>query len=155
LTTPREVRHAIVYVLQNWRKHLPSVRGFDPRSSARWFTGWRSSIGVPAGRAPVAAPVTWLARVCWRRHALIGFEEGPRPRLRRWEFGARGCRQSDSKRLPPAQGSYGNVAIIGSPVLRAMALPDFIFRGPPPSQWGRCRDRTRSTSRERLLSLRR
>src|SRR5437879_742472 len=83
LATPREVRHALVYVLQNWRKHLPGVRGLDPRSSARWFTGWRSSTSVPAGWSPVAAPLTWLARAGWRRHGLVGLEEGPRPRLRR------------------------------------------------------------------------
>jgi hypothetical protein len=30
LNTPREVRHALVYVLQNWRKHLSGVRGSRP-----------------------------------------------------------------------------------------------------------------------------
>jgi hypothetical protein len=30
----------LVYVLQNWRKHLAGVPGLDPRSSAAWFTGW-------------------------------------------------------------------------------------------------------------------
>ena len=39
LTTPREVRHALVYVLQNWKKHLPGVRGLDPRSSAACSRG--------------------------------------------------------------------------------------------------------------------
>jgi REP element-mobilizing transposase RayT len=36
LRTPREVRHALVYVLNNARKHLRAVRGFDPCSSAAW-----------------------------------------------------------------------------------------------------------------------
>jgi len=33
LRTPREVRNALVYVLQNWRKHVPGARGLDARSS--------------------------------------------------------------------------------------------------------------------------
>ena len=33
LTTPREVRHAIAYVLLNFRKHLRAPAGIDPRSS--------------------------------------------------------------------------------------------------------------------------
>ena len=83
LRTPREVRHALVYVLGNWRKHVRDARGLDPCSSARWFTGWRrlarSKVDVP----PTAPPRTWLARVGWRRHGLIDVDEGPRPRRRR------------------------------------------------------------------------
>jgi REP element-mobilizing transposase RayT len=43
LKTPREVRHAIVYVLANARKHARAAlpAGIDPYSSARWFDGWR------------------------------------------------------------------------------------------------------------------
>src|SRR5262245_52060825 len=83
LTTPREVRHALVYVLQNWRKHLGGVRGLDPRSSARWFTGWRASIVAPPGQAPVVRARTWLASVGWRRYGLVGLDESPHPRRRR------------------------------------------------------------------------
>lgn len=79
LATPREVRHALVYVLQNWKKHLMGARGCDPRSSAAWFTGWRTSILRAVGRPPVAAARTWLASVGWRRHGLIGVDEAPRP----------------------------------------------------------------------------
>ena len=79
LPTPREVRHALVYVLQNWRKHLNAVRGLDARSCAAWFTGWRFSTAPPPGRRPVAPPRTWLATVGWRRHGLIGIDEAPRP----------------------------------------------------------------------------
>lgn len=79
LSTPREVRNALVYVLQNWRKHIAGARGADPRSSAAWFAGWRTPIGVPPGRPPVAAPLTWLLRVGWRRRGLIGFDEAPHP----------------------------------------------------------------------------
>jgi REP-associated tyrosine transposase len=83
LATPREVRHALIYVLQNWRKHLNGVRGLDPRSSAAWFTGWRSSVVVPSGRPPVVPARTWLASVGWRRHGLIRVDEAPRPPSRR------------------------------------------------------------------------
>jgi REP-associated tyrosine transposase len=83
LRTPREVRNAIVYVLQNWKKHLRPANGLDPCSSGRWFTGWRVVIGASGGPSPpVAAPRTWLASVGWRRLGLIGFEESPRGKPR-------------------------------------------------------------------------
>ena len=78
LTTPREVRHALVYVLQNWRKHFGGVSGLDPRSSAAWFGSWRISMTAPAEPSPVAPPRTWLARAGWRRHGLVGTDETPR-----------------------------------------------------------------------------
>jgi REP element-mobilizing transposase RayT len=102
LRTPREVRNAIVYVLNNRLKHLrqrgerlPSAGWCDPCSSAVWFDGWssapRASADAPARAAPVAACGTWLLRVGWRRHGLIRPGEMPAdsrtaPRLR----GARG-----------------------------------------------------------------
>ena len=83
LTTPREVRHALVYVIQNWRKHLNGARGFDPRSSAAWFTGWRTPTTAPPTQPPVVPAQTWLASVGWRRHGLLRADEAPRPFLRR------------------------------------------------------------------------
>jgi len=77
LKTPREVRNALVYVLQNWRKHMPGFRGLDPCSSALWFRGWRRVVPTEAARSPVAAPRTWLAAVGWRRLGLIGDDEAP------------------------------------------------------------------------------
>jgi putative transposase len=82
LSTPREVRNALAYVLNNWRKHVPGARGLDPRSSAAWFAGWRSGAPPVSGASPVAVARTWLARVGWRRHGLVDVEEGPR---RDWE----------------------------------------------------------------------
>jgi hypothetical protein len=76
LHTPREVRSALVYVLQNWRKHRPGACGLDPRSSGAWFDGWRDA-AVDARPSPVAAGRTWLARVGWRRHGLVGIDEAP------------------------------------------------------------------------------
>jgi hypothetical protein len=78
LTTPRAVRHALVYVLQNWKKHVPGARGLDPRSSAAWFSGWRNVKPTPPASSPVATARTWLARWGWRRHGLIDVREGPR-----------------------------------------------------------------------------
>jgi len=76
LRTPREVRNALVYVLQNWKKHLPGVRGVDGRSSGPWFNGWATVCRV-VGRAPVVAPQTWLAAVGWRRLGLLHPDDEP------------------------------------------------------------------------------
>jgi len=77
LTTPREVRHALVYVLMNRRKHGGDVRGIDPCSSGQWFDGWRGLRLTAQSAAPVARPRTWLAAVGWRRHGLLGLDERP------------------------------------------------------------------------------
>jgi hypothetical protein len=82
LRTPREVRRALVYVLANWRKHLPGARGLDPCSSAAWFEGWRRLRSTVEGTGPVRAARTWLARVGWRRYGLIDIAEAPRSNRR-------------------------------------------------------------------------
>jgi putative transposase len=78
LTTPREMRNALVYVLNNFRKHVPGASGLDPRSSAGWFDGWRVTVARPLGPVPVAVPRTWLMRIGWRRHGPIDVDESPR-----------------------------------------------------------------------------
>ena len=80
LTTPRAVRHALVYVLMNFRKHHGTGRGLDPCSSAPWFEGWRAyrPPSPPAPR-PISRARTWLATIGWRRHGLIAVTEAPRP----------------------------------------------------------------------------
>lgn len=78
LKTPHEVRNAFLYVLNNVRKHVPGVRGLDPRSSARFFDGWRTAVARLVGRSPVVPPRTWLAAVGWRRRGLIDIDEEPR-----------------------------------------------------------------------------
>ena len=78
LKTPREVRNALVYVLNNFRKHIRGARGFDPRSSAAWFGGWASPPSLVSKPSPVARARTWLASVGWRRAGLIHVEEAPR-----------------------------------------------------------------------------
>lgn len=84
LRTPREMRNALVYVLNNFRKHVPGARGIDSRSSSAWFSGWNARMGPTPGPSPVAAPRTWLARVGWLRRGRIHLDESPRgvPRLR-------------------------------------------------------------------------
>jgi hypothetical protein len=82
LRTPREVRHGIVYVLTNWKKHTPKACGFDPCSSAWWFEGWKMppSAGPPGWtleEPPVWAPREWLSKTGWRMHGLIGRNERP------------------------------------------------------------------------------
>jgi hypothetical protein len=86
LSTPREVRSALRYVLLNARRHAAklhaALRGpvrLDPASSARWFDGWRIGARVesdeardlPEGRPPVARARLWLLTVGWRRYGLI------------------------------------------------------------------------------------
>jgi len=77
LGTPREVRNALIYVLNNWLKHLPGARGFDPCSSATWFADWSRETALPQP-IPVARPRTWLAAVGWRRAGRISVDETPR-----------------------------------------------------------------------------
>src|SRR6266571_584745 len=78
LTTPRAVRHALVYVLMNLRKHRGGERGLDPCSSAVYFDGWRDPLQTAPPPAPVVRARTWLAAVGWRRLGLLGLEERPR-----------------------------------------------------------------------------
>ena len=82
LTTPREVRQGLVYVLMNFRKHVRHQPwGFDPCSSATWFDGFRDvarSRPPPLPEEPAVAPSrTWLGTIGWRRHGLIGLYERP------------------------------------------------------------------------------
>jgi hypothetical protein len=78
LATPREVRNALVYVLNNLKKHLPGARGVDPCSSAAWFRGSKEEVPVWQGRSPVTHARTWLGGVGWLRHGRIGLGESPR-----------------------------------------------------------------------------
>ena len=78
LTTPRQVRNALVYVLQNGYKHRVVREGLDWYSSAEWFDSWRSQLPVPDEESPVALGTTWLITVGWRRHGRLDFRERPR-----------------------------------------------------------------------------
>jgi hypothetical protein len=83
LTTPREVRNAIVYVIFNFRKHVPSARAWDVCSSAPWLEGWETSPRCPpcdeCDGPPVQVPETWLVRTGWKRHGRIRSDDAPKP----------------------------------------------------------------------------
>jgi REP element-mobilizing transposase RayT len=91
LSTPREVRNVLRYVLLNARHHAAD-RGqklarfwIDPYSSGPWFDGWRDRIKSDAPwlvrlrklPRPTAAAQTWLLATGWRRHGLLAFDEVP------------------------------------------------------------------------------
>jgi hypothetical protein len=79
LSTPRAVRHALVYVLMNFKKHGVVGAELDPCSSASWFAGFQQPPEIPRnGPRPIATARTWLACVGWRRHGLIDLRERPK-----------------------------------------------------------------------------
>lgn len=101
LKTPRQVRNALVYCLNNRKKHASASRGtsaLDPCSSARWFTGWTNATArQPAETASIAERMTedaraaphppprptepartFLLREGWHRHGFIHPGELPR-----------------------------------------------------------------------------
>jgi REP element-mobilizing transposase RayT len=82
LGTPRQVRHALQYVLCNARKHrvAPHVRGWlDPLSSAASFDGWTTRGTTDIAGRLTASPRTWLLRVGWRRAGLLDPDVTPGP----------------------------------------------------------------------------
>ena len=83
LRTPREVRHALVYVLQNAMRHGRRFRNvLDYYASGWWFEGWREKPTIHNKEniaPPIAKARTWLLRLGWRRHRLISVYERPLP----------------------------------------------------------------------------
>jgi len=80
LTNARQVRNALVYCINNYKKHLGVSRGLsriDPCSSARWFQGWTASRADDAPR-PTEEATTVLLRRAWKKHGLIHPGEVPR-----------------------------------------------------------------------------
>ena len=67
LTTPSEVRRALVYVLQNARKHGFDLLGpfIDPLTTAKSFAGWNTPTIPDPEPFPARAPRTWLLRDGW------------------------------------------------------------------------------------------
>jgi REP element-mobilizing transposase RayT len=94
LTTPRQVRACIAYVLNNWRRHGED-RGhkwkIDPYASSFSFFGWKALEGrlfgyrPPVGYQPLIVwiPKTWLLSKAWRKHGRVDEHEVPQPRSRR------------------------------------------------------------------------
>jgi putative transposase len=91
IDSPRQARHALSYVINNWRKHGEDRGEFtrlwdvDWYASGTMFPDWKEQHrnGFARGRPPewplmvVGAPRTWLLRVGWRRHGAISCREVP------------------------------------------------------------------------------
>ena len=82
----RQARHALAYVLNNWRKHREhefepaSDWQVDPFSSAASFVGWKEPIEpFPESYTPLPVwePKTWLLRDGWKMYGLISTRETP------------------------------------------------------------------------------
>jgi len=82
ITSPRQMRNTLAYVLNNWRRHQEHLRSeaagrsrLDPYSTAIRFDGWKEAPQLAVRDdyepLPAAAPETWLLRVGWRRHGAI------------------------------------------------------------------------------------
>ena len=88
----RQVRHALAYVLNNWRRHRVDGEGLfgdrvDPYASGALFEGWRAAIETwpwPDGYEPpaVCRPQTWLLAQGWKRAGTISMHGVPGPRAR-------------------------------------------------------------------------
>jgi len=91
ITSPRQARHALSYLLNNWHKHGEDR---DPRlaswtydwfSSAWSFPDWAEEANDPFFHPPppgyepllVRRPATWLLSTGWKRHGLISYREVP------------------------------------------------------------------------------
>ena len=89
ITTARQARNALAYVLNNWRKHREDLENpramaakLDPYASGISFTGWDAPpFAIPEGYEPlpVSPPSTWLLRVGWAKFGPIGLFETPGP----------------------------------------------------------------------------
>jgi putative transposase len=92
LTSPREVRNALVYILQNRQKHAFTRREaradaaregtpcLDALSSAQWFNGFVEPIPIAfrsIGPRCVVEARTWLLRIGWQRRGRIHSWEAP------------------------------------------------------------------------------
>jgi REP element-mobilizing transposase RayT len=89
ITTRRQTRNALAYVLNNWRRHREDWQNgrqlkakLDPYSSAISFTGWTSTFVVPVNYAPlpVSAATSTLLRDGWKQYGLLDPFEVPGPR---------------------------------------------------------------------------
>ena len=91
ITTPRQARHALSYVVNNWRKHgedrAARTRAWnvDPFSTGALFPSWTERVGQPLlWRWPktyepllVYRPRTWLLSAGWAQAGPISFKETP------------------------------------------------------------------------------
>jgi putative transposase len=98
IRTPKQARHVLAYILNNWRHHREHRAAFasewriDPFSSAPSFDGWRdldpTTLEWPRTYEPlpVSEARTWLLREGWRKYGLIDPSEVPGPKVRQREL---------------------------------------------------------------------
>ena len=91
ITSAKQARHTLAYVLNNWRKHREDGADFarkwnvDPYSTGALFDGWKEREEavtlwpLPETYLPLVVylPKTWLLREGWRRHGLVKMREVP------------------------------------------------------------------------------
>jgi REP element-mobilizing transposase RayT len=91
ITTRRQARHTLNYVLNNWRKHredqgqLQRTWKVDPFSTGATFGGWKELEGEVVmwplretyDPLVVYLPRTWLLTNGWQMYGLIGTREVP------------------------------------------------------------------------------
>ena len=77
LRTPKEVRIALAYVLNNAKRHGIYEAGVDAFSSGRWFDGWREAKPNVSASSILPRARTWLLTTGWRRWGLISLNTVP------------------------------------------------------------------------------
>lgn len=94
ITSPKRARHALSYVLNNWRKHREDQQGLattwlvDPFSSGILFPDWKElddkdvmwPIRETYDPLVVYRPQTWLLREGWKLHGEISARDVPSKR---------------------------------------------------------------------------
>ena len=86
ITSPRQARNALAYVLNHWRHHREDegslasrTAAIDPYATGYHFDGWKESIAAPSfDPLPALLPETWLLRIGWRKHPAISVHEVPK-----------------------------------------------------------------------------
>lgn len=96
ITSPTRARHALSYILNNWRKHREDQQGLartrlvDPFSSAVSFPGWKEleekdfmwPIRETYDPLMVRRPQSWLLREGWQLCGSVSAREVPGRRVR-------------------------------------------------------------------------
>lgn len=83
LASPRAARHALAYVLCNYRHHVRDrlhPRWVDPLSSAGSFDGWATPPRIKTTHS-LAEPQCWLLRGGWKKAGLIEPRTTPGPAI--------------------------------------------------------------------------
>ena len=91
ITSPKQARHVLVYIMNNWRRHGEDRTGaartwlLDRFSSACSFLDWEELVGKAGGWVlpegyeplPVSPARTWLLRAGWKLHGSISVHAVP------------------------------------------------------------------------------